>query len=311
MYCDHCGARMGDEAIFCGTCGARRFDDPAPRRYFASSPGDVLVAPQPGAVDRPPYAGGRIDWTLRDVLFGVLWFLGLFLILPIPIAAPFLVYGDDSTQYYAAALVAGSISELGLIAVAAYLTFRQYGGGWARLGVQAPSWQTLGYALAAVVGALILAYIYGAIIELFDIDWLRAERDDQLPDTVLDNATLLAIAGVVTIGVAPVCEEIFFRGFMLPGMSRAWGIAVAVIGSAAVFSIAHIGPNIHKTLIPIFIIGAVFGFTYYRSGNILSTIGAHLLFNTISFLGLALSDPDDAAAVAMMLRSLVLMGACV
>jgi membrane protease YdiL (CAAX protease family) len=81
-------------------------------------------------------------------------------------------------------------------------------------------------------------------------------------------------------------------------MAKAWGAPIAIVVSALVFSAAHISANIHKTIVPIFIIGAVFGFTYYKSGNLLSTIGAHLVFNTISFLGLALSEPDDSGALA-------------
>jgi hypothetical protein len=298
MYCGQCGSRLADDAAFCGSCGARRGDPASASRYFASSQGDVLAPELPGDGFSPPFAGGRIDWTLRDVIFGVLWFLGLFLLLPIPFVVPFLFYGEESGQFYAANLIAGAGSEVGLIVVAAWLTFRQYGGSWPRLGFQWPTWKALGYAVSAIVAAFVLAAIYGLIIEAFDIDALRSERDDQLPDKILDTGVLLAIAGVVVIGFAPLCEEIFFRGFIMPGMARAWGPAVAIVLSGMVFSAAHISPNIHKTLVPIFIIGAVFGFTYYKSGNILSTIGAHLVFNSISFLGLALSDSDGNAAAA-------------
>jgi membrane protease YdiL (CAAX protease family) len=300
MYCGQCGARLADEAIYCGNCGARRF----------TVGGAALAAPPAfgaatGDPFEPPFAGGRIDWSLVDVLFGVLWFLALFLLLPIPIVVPFLAFGEDSTEYYGAALVTGAFSELGLVAVAAWFTFRKYGGSWPRLGLHAPSWPVLGYAIGAVVAAFILAAIYGVIIEIFDIDWLRSERDDQIPNEVLDSAALMVIAGIVTIAFAPVCEEIFFRGFVMPGMLRAWGVTAAIVVSGLVFSAAHIGPNIHKTLVPIFIIGAVFGFAYWRSGNILTTILAHLIFNAISFAALAASDPDDAEAVAAILAGVI------
>jgi membrane protease YdiL (CAAX protease family) len=286
MFCGQCGAQLAVDSAFCGRCGARR---------------DGALA----AAGHPPFGGGRIDWTLRDVLFGVLWFLALFLLLPIPFVIPFLAFGEESGEYLGAALIAGAGSEVGLIAVAAWFTFRKYGGSWERLGIAAPRWQTLAWAGGAVIAAFALASLYTVLIEVFDIDALRSERDDQLPDEVLDNGALLAIAGVVVIAFAPVCEELFFRGFVLPGMLRAWGAAIAIAASALVFSAAHIGPNLHKTLVPIFIIGAVFGFAYYRSGNILSTILAHLLFNTISFAALAMSDPEDAEAVAAVLAGVI------
>jgi membrane protease YdiL (CAAX protease family) len=301
MYCGQCGARLAEQAVYCGNCGARRSTVGAAAML---APGQMVGTPTGAPLD-PPFAGGRIDWTLTDVVFGVLWFLALFLLIPIPIVLPFLAFGEESTEYYAAALITGAGSELGLVAVAAWFTFRKYGGSWPRLGLSAPSWPVLGYALGAVVAAFVLAAIYGVIIDIFDIDWLRSERDDQIPNEVLDSAILLVIAGIVTIAFAPVCEEIFFRGFVMPGMLRAWGVAAAVVISGLVFSAAHIGPNIHKTLVPIFIIGAVFGFAYYRSGNILTTILAHLIFNAISFAALAASDPDDAEAVAAVLSAVL------
>ena len=245
----------------------------------------------------PPFAGGRIDWTLRDVIFGSLWFLAFFLVIPIPFVVPFLAFGDTSQQYFGAALIAGSGSELALVGVAAWFTFRKYGGSWARLGFRAPAWSAVGYAAAAVGAAFALAAVYTVLIDIFDIDALRSQRDDQLPNEVLDSGVLLAMAGVAVIAFAPVCEEIFFRGFIMPGMVKAWGVPIGIAVSGLLFSAAHIGPAWHKTIVPIFIIGAVFGAAYYRSGNIFTTILAHLLFNSISFAFLAAGDADELAAL--------------
>ena len=297
MYCGQCGALLAnDDAAFCGACGARRAAPSEAARYVASS-GDPPAPEQDADAALPPFAGGRIDWTLRDVLFGSLWFLAFFLVIPIPFVAPFLAFGDDSPQYMSAALFAGAASEVALIGIAVWFTFRKYGGSWARLGFRTPTWSTVGYAAAAVAAAFALAAVYGVLIEIFDIDALRSQRDDQLPREVLDSGALLAIAGVVVIGFAPVCEEIFFRGFILPGMVKAWGVTIGIALSGLVFSTAHIGPAWHKTLIPIFIIGAVFGAAYYRSGNIFTTILAHALFNAISFAALAAGDADEQAAL--------------
>jgi membrane protease YdiL (CAAX protease family) len=67
--------------------------------------------------------------------------------------------------------------------------------------------------------------------------------------------------------------------------------------SGIVFASAHISLAWHKTFVPIFIIAAVFAAAYYKSGNILSTIAAHGVFNTISFIGLTQCDPDDGASL--------------
>jgi membrane protease YdiL (CAAX protease family) len=256
------------------------------------------------AAPPPPHpgpGGRRIDWTPVDVFWGVGWFLTLFLLFPLPFALmAAVITGDvESEGSYAANLIVGMGSELGLIAVAAFYTFKKYGGGWERLGIAWPTPATLGWGVAALVGALALGAVYGGLIEYFDIGPLKSECDDQVPPEVINSVFLMTLAGIAAIGFAPVCEEIFFRGFMFPGLTRNWGVVLGVIVSALLFSSAHIGLNIHKTIVPIFIIGAVFAIAYYRSGNIFSAIGAHLVFNSISFAVLAAGgcDPDDASAL--------------
>jgi membrane protease YdiL (CAAX protease family) len=153
--------------------------------------------------------------------------------------------------------------------------------------------------VAALVAAFVLGAAYGGIIEWFDIGALRSECDDQVPAEVINSVLLMTLAGIAAIGFAPFCEEIFFRGFMFTGLTRNWGVVLGVVVSALLFSSAHISLSLHKTFIPIFIIGAVFAIAYYKSGNIFSAVGAHMVFNSVSFAILAAGgcDPDDASAV--------------
>ncbi len=284
MNCGQCGALLRDDFAFCGACGAPRGEAPA----------QAAVAFAGGG----PFTGGRIDWTLRDVLLALLWFLGLLIVLPIPIAVPFAIAsGVDSVPSYAASLAGSGLAQIGFVIVAASFSFRKYGGGWERLGFRRPTWSTAGWSLAAVVAALALAAMYGGVIEAFDIGALKSECDDQIPETILNNTGLMAVTGVIVIGMAPICEETLFRGLVFTGMAKAWGVVGAIGISAAVFASAHIGPAWHKTFVPIFIIAAVFAAAYYKSGNLLTTIAAHLLFNTISFIGLTQCDTDDAASL--------------
>jgi membrane protease YdiL (CAAX protease family) len=247
---------------------------------------DTSPAPPSEALD---VAG--VQWTIRDVIFGMLWFFGLFLLAPLPIAVPVaFAAGEDSETFYAVSLILGACTELALIGVAAWYTWRKYGGSWERLGFRKVRWSVLGWAAVAIIGAFAISAAYGGLIELFDLDWLRSERDDQIPQEVLDSAFLLTLAGIVVIGFAPLCEEIFFRGFIFPGIARWWGVPAGIVLSAALFSVAHIGPNMHKTLIPILGIGLMLAFAYWRSGSILSSIAAHLAFNIISFSVLAAGE---------------------
>lgn len=291
MYCGTCGALFRDDnAASCGTCGALRGG-------ATSSPAPLRQVERGDAAALPPFRGGRIDWTLRDVLFGLLWFVALFQVIPIPFVLPFALAGSESELFLGANLVAGMGADLGLVFFAAWFTFRKYGGGWPRLGFAMPTWGTAGWGVGAAVLALMLAAAYGFIINYFDIGALKSQCDDQIPSEVLDSTVLMVITGIVVMGFAPVCEEIFFRGFIFPGMARGWSVPIAMVASGLVFSLGHIGPSLHKTLVPILIIGAVFAASYWKSGNILSTMLAHLIFNTIAYVGLTQCDPGDVASL--------------
>lgn len=252
--------------------------------------GDTMPAPQPPGGD----GGAGASWTLKDVLFGALWFIGLFVVFPIPFAIPFYAaYGEHSDQYYISTLVIGAGSEAGLVAVAAWFTFRKYGGGWERLGLRMPTWPVVGWALAAVVAAFAFNLAYARIIGLFDIDVLRSACDDQVPKELLESTPALIVASAVFVTFAPVCEEIFFRAFIFPGFRRAWGLAIAVVASGLLFSLAHISGSIHKTIIPIAAIGIIFALAYWKSSNIFTTMLAHFAFNSLAVVELWRADTAD------------------
>lgn len=298
MYCRNCGSRLAESATTCANCGAA-----VPTEDRAAS---MAMRPErePALLDDAnayagPFNGGRIDWTLRDVVFALLWFLALLIVLPIPIVVPFAVISGDveSSWSFFGNLLGSGVAQIGFVATAAFFSWRKYGGSWARLGFRAPTWSTGGWALVAVVAAVSLGAGYGGLIEWLDIEQLKSECDDQIPEEILDNAWLMVMTGVIVIGFAPICEETLFRGLVFTGMTKAWGVVAAIAVSGIVFASAHISLAWHKTFVPIFIIAAVFAAVYYKSGNIWSTIAAHAIFNTISFVALTTCDPDDADSI--------------
>jgi membrane protease YdiL (CAAX protease family) len=246
--------------------------------------GDAMPAPQPPAGDT---GRGDASWTLNDLLFAALWFIGLFVVFPLPFALPFYrIYGDTSDQYFIATMLLGVGSEVGLGVVAAWFSFRKYGGGWERLGVRTPTWATVGWAVVALLAAVAVNLTYAGIINLFDIGALKSACDDQVPKELLASTPSLIVASAVFVTFPPVFEEIFFRGFVFPGLRRAWGLGIAVVLSGLLFSLAHISGSLDKTIIPIAGIGMAFALAYWRSGNIFTVMLAHFANNVIAVVGL-------------------------
>ncbi|ABW28574.1 CPBP family intramembrane glutamic endopeptidase [Acaryochloris marina] len=93
-------------------------------------------------------------------------------------------------------------------------------------------------------------------------------------------------AGLLFIMVAvlaPVFEEILFRGFFLTSLTRYLPMWGAIGISGIVFAIAHL--NL-ADILPLSVLGCVLGFVYSRSRNLLSSMLLHSLWNSGSFLSL-------------------------
>ena len=103
---------------------------------------------------------------------------------------------------------------------------------------------------------------------------------DVRPDTYLvyQKANMLGwwfiILGVL---VAPVTEEIFFRGALVP--------RTGIILSAILFALSHVMYGSIYEVIAALIFGVLLGWVYKRWG-IGNSIALHLLINTISIIGL-------------------------
>ncbi len=89
--------------------------------------------------------------------------------------------------------------------------------------------------------------------------------------------------------VAPVVEEILFRGYIFRALAARKSVPLAYIISAGTFAAVHLGEGrTLSALLPLvpalFIVGALLCFAYHRTGNLLSDITAHVFFNGVGFI---------------------------
>lgn len=90
----------------------------------------------------------------------------------------------------------------------------------------------------------------------------------------------LMLSGLATVLLAPVIEEIFFRGFLLPAFSKRSFWLGAVI-SSLFFGLLHFQLNV---AIYTFIFGLFLSYMYYRLGSIIPGMLLHMLNNLVAFL---------------------------
>jgi len=101
------------------------------------------------------------------------------------------------------------------------------------------------------------------------------------------SSSNLYLLGFAVVFAAPFFEELFFRGFILSGVSRSrLGITGGILVSAFIWTAVHqqydwyIRGNI-------LMLGIIFGYARYRSGSLLPSLTMHALMNAMALIEVA------------------------
>jgi membrane protease YdiL (CAAX protease family) len=163
---------------------------------------------------------------------------------------------------------------------------------WSDMGLRIPFRR----ALDALVGGAILAgpvVFVSGIVAAIAVPLIGATPPDPLPPT--GTASGLALHLVAAAVIAPVAEEVLFRGAILTAWARTGGARRAIIQTAILFAAAHILPIGGETFgqaagvatvaavarIPV---ALALGWVYVRTGTLWAPIGLHATFNAILIL---------------------------
>jgi membrane protease YdiL (CAAX protease family) len=92
---------------------------------------------------------------------------------------------------------------------------------------------------------------------------------------------------LTTVILAPVCEEMLFRGLILEYIKQKRGVTAAVVLSALIFGLVH--APILPQMVGAFIMGIVLGYVYVLTGSLLSVIIIHAANNALSYLFMELA----------------------
>ncbi len=172
------------------------------------------------------------------------------------------------------------------IGLATGLSLWRYKLGWGELGFRPFDRDFWWLPPVAAVGAWIAVIAYSAILMAFGVEAKQEEVEE-----LFDSRAVLPLAGVAIVLAAPLAEEIFFRGFIFPGLLRPFGLVGAMVISGFLFAIFHVtGPDTLGLVLPFGLIGMLFAWLYYRTGSLWASITTHLIFNLVSFFFLAIAS---------------------
>ena len=177
-----------------------------------------------------------------------------------------------------------------LLAWAVFLA-RRNGVSLRRLaGGPPPPDQTI--AILALVPALVALDVGSIWLVYTPVSWVSPdsvrgwlERMEKLtPSDLAGTRKLLFMAGAVLL--APVVEELIFRGLLLHRWALKWGPMRGLVATSVAFALLHPSP------VNAFILGFGFGLIYLSTGSLWLTIAAHSLNNFIALELLPRLGPD-------------------
>jgi membrane protease YdiL (CAAX protease family) len=178
---------------------------------------------------------------------------------------------------------------LGLALAVAYLVGRRR-LTWRLLGPVRPGWLQVALGLGVGVVGTIGAYTINAIL----VTLVGAEDpvEQEILQEVLvgGRATILAI--LVAVVMAPLVEEVLFRGLLFQSMRRRVGLWPAALLSTAVFAVVHVEIIFSQpvALAGLFALGTFLAWAFHRTGSLVVPIIGHAVFNGISLLLAVVAD---------------------
>jgi membrane protease YdiL (CAAX protease family) len=186
-------------------------------------------------------------------------------------------------------LLAGLVFQVCLGGLSALWVRFRYPGSLAALGVgsRRPARDLVVGAVSGLLLFFVVAFGVAPALQAVVRALLGHEAGfNQLPIPL--TPSVIVGAAVLAVIIAPVTEEIFFRGFLYGSLRTRYGTVSAAGISAVAFGLFHasagwiLGPFL-------FIVGLGLAFLYEWRRSLVATIGAHAAFNIIGFSLLVMS----------------------
>lgn len=148
------------------------------------------------------------------------------------------------------------------------------------LSIRKIKWSTFFGVIAFTMAASPLVTLVNLVSQLF------------VENTVTENSaeflSLHPLLLIFFVGVlAPICEEVVFRGAIFGGMKKEGNVFKAVMASGLLFGLLHM--NINQASYA-FVIGILLGFLVEATGSIFSSILFHVLVNASNAVMMIISD---------------------
>jgi hypothetical protein len=234
----------------------------------------------------------RVPWDWTDLLLFVVIYVAGLVVLSALVVTVFALLGVSPLQIQKSASeknLIGVISQTLLdVALIGYLVAQ------IRLRSNSPFWRTMGWRsletgetprVLAYFGLIFSGLFLGYVVDLASAAFpLKGKVPMQTFFQDRQTALLLVLVGVL---VAPLIEEMIFRGYLYPVVARSFGVSAGIIATGVLFGLMHamqlwggwwqIGLLI--------IVGIIFTFARAATRTVIASYLLHLSYNSFQLIG--------------------------
>jgi len=218
----------------------------------------------------------KVPWTINDIILAAVLFLivitgGAFIIARVlaPIAPR------------VGSVLAFTVGYVALFALIWYLAIKKRGSNWPGLGFRSFDFlRGVGLVLVWFFLARIIIFAYALFAEQIGIE-LPNDVTRRLPEVFGPDVAGFLLAIAVVAILAPVIEELFFRGFIYPVFRQHWGVPVAIIANGLLFALFHFSLLL---FVPFAVIGFILAYLFERTNSLGPPIILHALNNFLSVI---------------------------
>ena len=234
----------------------------------------------------PAVTAGRprlpaIDWTMAQALRGLLVGLILAFLIAPALVLPFDPDLDgDLTRLIAQALLGSTLLAVALF-VAGTWRKRSARAAVRELGLVSFKPSAFGWILVGLFATYVATALFAELV-------VQPEQEDISGDLGVGDETLLVavVAVVLMVGLAPVAEELFFRGMLFSGLRDRMSPWPAALLAGLIFGSIH-APSGLTAVVPLAALGVMFCWLYERTGSLWPSVIAHAINNGLALALLA------------------------
>lgn len=226
----------------------------------------------------------NIKWTIRDVIFSVIFLVailtGIYLL-----SSRLAFLFNNVKQISINSITNTSFSVLYgiqiLLMVGVVWFFAVY---WRRssfkdLGFRYYSvLKTLWYSFLALLLIIFINFAYVFLIAGF----FKISPPDNKIAGLIENKNVSSVILLIVVSViGPICEELFFRGFIFQAFRKEWGVFAGLFISSFLFAAAHL--ELYNFL-PLMAIGWVLAYIFHKTKSLFPVIFLHAVYNLLMIL---------------------------